>query len=88
MFVFKIHKIIYSFFFFILFFVNIMKQNLYAFLQTWMNLNLSFIFFAKICHYLIYIYVCVCVCVCVFFGLLYPLSFWPKLDFFFKIRLR
>ena len=45
MFVYRTHKMIYSFFFFcILFFVNIMKQNLYAFLQTCMDLNLSFIF--------------------------------------------
>ena len=67
MFVFRMHKMIYSFSFCILFFVNIMKQNLYAFLQTYADLNLSFIyFFAKICHYLIYIYILV------FFGLLYP----------------
>ena len=70
MFVFRMHKMIYSFLL-LLFFVNIMKQNLYAFLRTYVDLNLSFIFFAKICHYLIYIYVCVCVCVCLFWVTLF-----------------
>ena len=55
MFVFKIHKIIYSFFFCILFFVNIMKQNLYAFLQTYVDLNLSFIFLQNLSLFYIYI---------------------------------
>ena len=43
MFVFGMYKMIF-FFFGILFFANIMKQNLYAFLQTYVDLNWSFSF--------------------------------------------
>ena len=77
MFVFKIHKIIYSFFFCILFFVNIMKQNLYAFLQTCMDLNLSLVFLQNLS-----------LLKKKNFGLLYPFFFFvlilSKLDFFFN----
>ena len=38
----------------ILFFVNIMKQNLYAFLQIYVYLNLSFIFLQNISSCKIY----------------------------------
>ena len=52
-----------------------MKQNLYAFLQTYMDLNLSFIFLQNLS---LFIYILV------FFGLLYLFFFLmlSKLDFF------
>ena len=74
MFVFRIHKMIYSFFC-ILFFVNIMKQNLYASLQTCMDLNLSFIFLQNLSLFKKYILV--------FLGLLYPKFFFTLSKFFF-----
>ena len=56
-----------------------MKQNLYAFLQTYVDLNLSFIFLQNLSLFKknIYIYIYI------FFGLLYPNFFFfgPKLDF-------
>ena len=77
MFVFRNLKMI--FFFCILFFVNIMKQNLYDFLQTCMDLNLSFIFLQNFSLFKNkYIYISF------FFWLLYPFFFFltlSKLDF-------
>ena len=77
MFVFKMHKMIYSFI--ILFFVNIMKQNLYAFLQTYVDLNLSFIFLQNFSLFNIYI-------LGFFLGLLYPNFFCFNPNFIFLIK--
>ena len=56
MFVFEMHTMIYSFFF-VFFFFNIMKQKLYAFLQTYMDLNFSFIFLQNLSLFKKYILV-------------------------------
>ena len=63
------------FFFFCIFFSNIMKQKLNAFLQTYVDLNFSFIFLQNLSLFKKYILV-------FFFGLLYSFFFIPKLDFF------
>ena len=71
MFVFRMHKMIFFFF------VNIMKQNLYVFLQTYVDLNFLFICLQNLSLFNIYIYILV-----FFFGLFYLFFFFgPKLDF-------